>query len=173
MHHVASSLFGYIPLRGGKVSCRFRVYIAASVDGFIARTDGAIDWLMTYQPPSPAEDYGYSDFMRETDTVVIGNVESEVGLTSDSPADISVKLSRDGSRNAYVDGGQTIQSFIRAGLIEEMTITRVPILLGKGIPLFGGTEYDVRMEHVQTRSYANGFVQTTYRNLQKGDHDEK
>lgn len=179
------------------MSCRFRVYIATSLDGFIARTDGSMDWLMEYQPPSPDEDYGYADFMRETDTIVIGRrtyelaltfaewpykgknvlvlttrslrvpkqLDRGVSLTSDSPDEIRAKLERAGSRNVYVDGGQTIQSFIKAGLIQEITITRVPILLGQGLPLFGKTDADVKLEHVRTRSYANGFVQSTYRAL--------
>lgn len=171
------------------------MYIATSVDGFIARSNGAIDWLMAFPPPSPGEDYGYSEFMDETDTLVIGrktyelaitfaewpypekkvlvlstrNLElperlrSEVSTTSESPREIKARLEKAGSRSVYVDGGRTIQSFIRVGLIDEITVTRVPTLLGEGIPLFGKTDVDVKLEHTRTRWYANGFVQSTYR----------
>ncbi len=182
---------------GSKPGCSFRVYIATSVDGFIARSDGAIDWLMDFQPPVPNEDYGYAEFMGETDALVIGRktyelaltfgawpyqgkkvivlstrspelperLRSSVSMTSDSPQQIRAALERAGSRSVYVDGGLTIQSFIRADLIDEITVTRVPILLGAGVPLFGETDADVKLEHVKTRSYANGFVQSTYKRL--------
>ena len=62
----------------------------------------------------------------------------------------------------YVDGGVTIQRFLRAGLIDRLIITRVPVLIGSGIPLFGATSRDIILKHVATRQYANGAVQSEY-----------
>jgi dihydrofolate reductase len=67
------------------------------------------------------------------------------------------------ARHLYVDGGKTIQGFLRAGLIDELTITRVPILIGTGVPLFGSLDHDVRLTHIATRQFENGFVQSKYR----------
>jgi dihydrofolate reductase len=78
------------------------------------------------------------------------------------PAEIVAKLAATGSRHAYVDGGLTIQRFLRAGLIQRLVITRVPVLIGEGIPLFGGLLHDVRLRHVATRHYPSGLVQSEY-----------
>ena len=78
------------------------------------------------------------------------------------PADIVAQLSGRGVRHAYVDGGITIQRFLEAGLIQRLIITRVPVLLGAGIALFGVTERDIVLTHVGTRQYASGLVQSEY-----------
>jgi dihydrofolate reductase len=65
-------------------------------------------------------------------------------------------------RHVYVDGGITIQRFLQAGLIQRLTITRIPVLLGAGIPLFGPLQSDLRLRHVATRQYASGLVQSEY-----------
>jgi len=77
------------------------------------------------------------------------------------PADIVAKLAANGAHHLYVDGGVTIQRFLRAGLIQRI-ITRVPVLIGEGIPLFGKLPHDIRLRHVATRHYASGLVQTEY-----------
>ncbi len=82
--------------------------------------------------------------------------------TSASPGELAAQLAELGARHVYVDGGKTIQGFLRAGLISEMTITRIPILLGEGIPLFGALEHDVALMHRSTRTFSNGMVQTRY-----------
>ena len=78
------------------------------------------------------------------------------------PAEIVAKLGATGARHIYVDGGITIQGFLRAGLIQRLIITRVPVLIGTGIPLFGALPGDVRLRHVETRNYASGLVKTEY-----------
>jgi dihydrofolate reductase len=78
------------------------------------------------------------------------------------PAAIVAALDADGFRHAYVDGGITIQRFLRAGLLQKLTITRVPVLIGDGIPLFGMVPADIRLRHVATRSYPTGLVQSEY-----------
>ena len=81
---------------------------------------------------------------------------------SGEPADIARRLGERGLNHLYIDGGATIQRFLRAGLIRRMIITRVPTLLGSGIPLFGSLTHDVRLTHVGTRSYPSGLVQSEY-----------
>ena len=168
------------------------VFIATSLDGFIAREDGALDWL---PQPSAEDDYGYTDFMASVDALVMGRKTFETVLTFGvwpygkrrvvvlssgapavpearrssvevlalEPADLLRRLGDDGVRRVYVDGGQTIQRFLRVGLIGELVLTRVPVLIGSGIPLFGELAEDVALEHVATQAFPNGLVQSRYR----------
>src|SRR5215475_7239412 len=164
------------------------VFVGASVDGFIARTDGALDWL-----PNDCEPHGYDEFMATVDALVIGRKTFETVLTfgawpygpkpvfalsssplapappgavvehmSGDPAEIMLRLADRGVRHVYVDGGITIQRFLRAGLIQRFIITRVPVLIGDGIPLFGVTQRDIALKHIATRQYATGLVQSEY-----------
>jgi len=82
---------------------------------------------------------------------------------SGAPDELVGRLAQRGARHCYVDGGKTIQGFLKAGLIQEMTITRIPVLIGDGIPLFGKLDRDARFEHIETKTYASGFVQSKYR----------
>lgn len=165
------------------------VFVGASVDGFIARPDGGLDWL----PPGGGEEHGYEAFMASVDALVIGRNTYETVLGFDAwpygekpvfvlstrplppapagavvdrmagePADIVSRLAARGFRHAYVDGGITIQRFLRAGLIQRLVVTRVPVLIGSGIPLFGELPRDVLLRHVATRQYASGLVQSEY-----------
>jgi len=170
------------------------VFIATSLDGFIARPDGGIDWLTSGSSPESGEDYGYAEFINTIDALVMGRKTYEVvasfakwpygkrsvyvlssgyqeaGValsqtvtgTAASPEKLARLLSSQGVRRVYVDGGKTIQGFLRVGLINDMTITLVPILLGEGIPLFGKTGRVIRLRHLETKSYPNGFVQSRY-----------
>lgn len=172
---------------------RASVFIATSVDGFIARKDGSIDWLGN--PEADGEDYGYQEFFASVDVLVMGRntyetvlgfgawpygdkrvvvlsrrplmfppgVPSSVSASSDEPAALVQRLEAEGARHLYIDGGITIQRFLAAGLINELTITRIPLLLGEGIPLFGPTGGDLPLQHVATRAFPNGFVQSRYR----------
>ena len=81
---------------------------------------------------------------------------------SGDPAEILAVLERRGLHHAYVDGGNTIQRFLAAGLVDRLIVTRVPVLIGSGIPLFGNLSRDIVLRHVATRSYAGGLVQTEY-----------
>ena len=167
------------------------VFVGASVDGFIARPNGELDFL----PPGGGEPHGYDEFMATVDAIVIGRKTFETVLAFDSwpygdkrvvvlsrrpldlsvvrggvveqmggpPAEIVSRLARSGARHLYVDGGVTIQGFLREGLIQRLIITRVPVLIGEGVPLFGALPRDVRLQHVGTRHYASGLVQSEYR----------
>ncbi len=168
------------------------VFVGTSIDGFIARQNGDLDWL----PAGGGEPHGYDEFMATVDTLVIGRKTFETVLTfgewpygpkrvvvlSSHPVDLSVAVARGGvveqmsgepagivsnlaargARHLYVDGGVTIQGFLRSGLVNRLVITRVPVLIGDGIPLFGSLPRDVRVRHVATRSYASGLVQSEY-----------
>jgi dihydrofolate reductase len=167
------------------------VFVGASVDGFIARPDGGLDWL----PAGGGEPHGYDEFMASVDAIVIGRNTFEIVLGFDpwpygdkrvvvlssrpldlsvvrggrveqragDPATIIADLAADGAPNLYIDGGITIQRFLRAGVIERLIVTRVPVLIGEGIPLFGSLDRDIRLRHVATRSYPSGLVQSDYR----------
>ncbi len=78
------------------------------------------------------------------------------------PAEIVSRLAASGAHHLYVDGGITIQGFLRAGVIHRLIITRVPVLLGDGVPLFGALPHDIRPRHVVTRAYPSGLVQSEY-----------
>jgi len=166
------------------------VFIATSVDGFIARPDGDLDWL----PGSDVEDHGYDAFMLTVDTIVMGRGTYEkvltfgdwafgetpvVVLTSNpeslptppaatisvmggTPQAVVAALEKRGAKSLYIDGGVTIQRFLAAGLIQRMVITRVPVLLGGGRPLFGALGQDVRLRHVSSRAFDSGLVQSEY-----------
>lgn len=169
------------------------VFIATSLDGFIARNNGDLDWLPDGGGETEGDDHGYSDFFAAIDTLVMGRNTYEKVLTfgdwpfrkkvvvlssrypkhpmriadgvegtSASPAELVRQLEAAGSAHVYVDGGKTIQSFLRDSLISEMTITRVPVLLGEGIPLFGPLAQDIRLRHEATKSFENGLVQSRY-----------
>lgn len=169
------------------------VFIATSLDGFIARRGGEIDWLENW--PSVGHDYGFAAFMSDVDGLIMGRGTFEKALTfaawpydkpvvvlsrtldpadvrpdlagkvrivDGCPAQVLSDLAREGWTRAYVDGGQVIQSFLREGLIEDLVLTRIPVLLGEGLPLFGALPHDVKLIHGSTTAYPSGFVQSRY-----------
>lgn len=81
---------------------------------------------------------------------------------SGEPAELVRQLETRGFKHAYIDGGITIQRFLTAGCIDRMVITRVPVLIGSGIPLFGPLPRDVALRHIETRCYKGGLVQSEY-----------
>jgi len=87
-----------------------------------------------------------------------GVVEQMAGV----PAEIVAKLGASGVKHIYVDGGITIQRFLRAGMVHRLTITRVPVLIGEGVPLFGAVPHDVKLRHVATQTYPSGLVKSEY-----------
>jgi dihydrofolate reductase len=89
-------------------------------------------------------------------------VPETVELKSISPDNLYNELESSGAKHLYIDGGKTIQGFLNYDLIDELIITRVPVLIGKGIPLFGVLDTDKRLKHIETQSYKNGFVQSKY-----------
>jgi dihydrofolate reductase len=171
------------------VPVKATVFVGTSLDGFIARADGALDFL----PPGGGEPHGYDEFMASVDALVIGRKTYETVLgfggwaygtkpvvvlstqplapapadavverMSGAPAEIVSRLADRGIGHIYVDGGITIQRFLQAGLIQRLIVTRVPVLIGTGIPLFGPVPRDIVLKHVETRQYPGGLVQSEY-----------
>ncbi len=90
------------------------------------------------------------------------HLSKTVEAMSGSPEEVVARLSERGMKHLYVDGGVTVQRFLRAGLIQRLIITRIPVLIGAGIPLFGPLEQDIKLRHIRTQSYPSGFVQSEY-----------
>ncbi len=167
------------------------VFVGTSVDGFIARSNGDLDFL----PPGGGEPHGYDEFIATVDAIVIGRNTYEKVLSfpdwpygkkrvvvlsrrpldlsaagegaiveqmGGTPAEIVARLTNRGAHHLYVDGGITIQGFLRAGLVQRLVINRVPVLIGEGIALFGSLPRDLRLRHVTTRHYPSGLVQSEY-----------
>jgi len=174
------------------------VFIATSLDGFIARTNGSINWLIAADEQDSSEGYGYQEFYDPIDCLIMGRNSMEkvidfpewpyenkrvivlsntlvevpaqhvdkFELYSGPLTELVKRLEVDGCENLYIDGGKTIQSFINNGLVTDITITTIPILLGDGLPLFGKIKQDIKLTHIETKSYSNGFVTSTYEILE-------
>lgn len=166
------------------------IFVGTSLDGFIARLNGDFDFLpdgggephgynefiatvdaivmgrksfekvLTFNPWPYGRKRVVVLSSRPVDLTAVrgGAVEQMSG----PPAEIVSRLASSGARHLYVDGGITIQAFLRAGLIQRLIITRVPVLIGEGIPLFGALPRDVALRHIATRSYASGLVSSEY-----------
>ena len=166
------------------------VFVGTSVDGFIARLNGDLDFLDN----GGGEPHGYEEFIATVDAVVIGRKTFETVLAfpewpygnrrvvvlssrpldfsavhggvveqmAGSPAEIVSKLDAGGVRHIYVDGGITIQGFLRAGMVHRLVVSRVPVLIGEGISLFGALPHDLLLRHVATQHYPGGLVKTEY-----------
>jgi dihydrofolate reductase len=169
---------------------KLSVFCGVSADGFLARPDHALDFLHTgeQEPHGFEEFYASVDVVvigRKTFEVVLtfgkwfyGNrrvvvlssrsldfssvKDGVVEQISGEPAEIVKELKSRGFNHAYIDGGITIQRFLAAGCIDRLVITRVPVLIGAGIPLFGPVRRDINLRHVATRCYGGGLVQSEY-----------
>jgi dihydrofolate reductase len=158
------------------------------LDGYIARRDGALDFL-----PEGGEPHGFEEFYATIDAMLIGRNTYDVVLGFEAwpygdmpvfvlstrplapappgavverlegpPVDIAAHLAARGFGHIYVDGGITVTAFLEAGLIDRLIVTRVPVLIGRGIPLFAALSRDIALHHVATRTYASGLVQSEY-----------
>ena len=177
------------------------VYIATSVDGFIAKPDGNVDWLHTagnLEADMGTEDMGFKTFIDSVDCMIMGrkcmevisnmnltpeqwpygdtrilvlsstksappeNLKGKVEMYAGDISSLVATLENEGFKHAYVDGGKTIQSFINLRLINEIIITKIPVLLGEGIPLFGKTFKDIKLEKASATTFPNDFIQIKY-----------
>lgn len=179
------------------------VFIATSVDGYIATKSGDIDWLEKAgnvdAEMGELSDMGFNNYVSSVDCMIMGrkcmdkissfnltpeqwpygdipifvlsntlkeapeNLKDKVEMYSgDIPALIS-RLESEGFQHAYIDGGSTITSFLNLELINEMTITRAPVLLGDGISLFGKTKSSIKLEDSKAKPYPNDFIQVKYK----------
>jgi dihydrofolate reductase len=94
---------------------------------------------------------------------IADDLQGTVSSSSEAPAELVARLSAEGCKRLYIDGGITIQRFLRAGLVDDLTITLVPVIIGEGKPLFGPLEKDISLIHVSTQAYDFGYVQMKYR----------
>lgn len=167
------------------------VYVGTSLDGFIARKDGDIEWLVKYQNHEVGE--SYAEFIKDIDAIVIGRgtygkvltfpdwpyekkvfvlsnsltqlpaaLEGKATLLAMKPKEVLEHLAAQGFSHAYIDGGKVIQSFLREDCIDELIITKVPELIGNGIPLFDHLDNDLHFKHTRTDVYSNGLVKSRY-----------
>ncbi|MCU0968204.1 MAG: dihydrofolate reductase family protein [Rubrivivax sp.] len=172
------------------------VFIAASLDGFIARADGGLDWLLKAQAAAPTgEDFGYAEFMGGVDALVMGRKtfdsvlgfdpwpyagtpvhvmtrqprlavpaarQADVRVCRQTPAELLAALAADGARRVYLDGGELIQACLRDDLVDRLTITTVPVLIGQGRRLWGPLLGDQAWRLQSVRHWDCGFVQTCH-----------
>jgi dihydrofolate reductase len=169
------------------------VFIAVSIDGFIARPDGSTDWLSIVE--QPGEDHGYRAFHDSIDALVLGRKTYELALGfgewpyagkrcivrthakleprhgeefySGEIDPLLNDLAAAGSKRVYVDGGAVIQQFLALGLVDDMTISVIPITLGEGIPLFGKSGPEGRWKLTASRAFDSGLVQTSYERVRR------
>jgi len=177
----------------GACLMKMSVFVGTSLDGFIARRNGSFDFLPEGggEPHGYDEFMASVDTLlvgRNTFEIVLAFDEwpyankrvvvlssrlvdlspvhgGKVEQMSGPPAEVAARLAATGARHVYVDGGITVQRFLAAGLIQSLVITRVPVLIGDGIPLFGSLPHDVKLRHVETRQYASGLVRSEYQVL--------
>ena len=164
---------------------RCSVFIATSLDGYIARTDGSLDWLEL--AAGDPDDHGYTAFMASVDTLVVGRgtydtvlgfpewpyngkrvivmthrpVELRHGAVAFAGSPRELLATVPDARRIYVDGGNVIRQFLAADLIDDITLSLIPIVLGAGIPLFGGREHRFELEGHQ--AWPSGLVQLRMR----------
>jgi len=165
-------------------------YAAASIDGFVARTDGSVDWLT--QPEQGGEDYGYTTFYQSVDALVMGRVTYEQVLSfgdwpypdktvfvlsnhslTEERDDVKIvatidqlidELNQSGYKHIWlVGGGKTASTFLQTGLLDEMIVSYIPVALGSGISLFSEPTAETKMEIISSVDYPDGVVQITYR----------
>jgi len=173
------------------------VYVATSLDGFIATSEGGLDWLDEIPNPGKS-DFGYAEFMSGIDAIVMGRktfekvltfgfwpydipvyvlsrskvnipkeLDDKVEIITGNPKKVVDQLNKLGHQNLYIDGGLAIQSFLEEDLIDKMIITRVPVLLGEGIPLFGKLTQRLYFKHEMTESLNEILSKSYYTRIRK------
>lgn len=170
--------------RHGKV----RVFVATSLDGFIAGENDDLSWL---PEPDPVEDYGFAAFMADTAAMLMGRstydvvagfpewpygetpvyvattrplepVKPNVTAVAGRPAELLATVAATTDGNVYLDGGALIRGFFDADLVDEVTVTVVPVVLGAGAPLFAGVAHRRSLRLLDARPYPSGLVQLRY-----------
>lgn len=167
---------------------KISIYIAASIDGYIARKDGGLDWLEYGHAGN--EDYGFNEFISGIDAIILGKntyevisgfgewpykgkriivlsrtlkeVRSEAELFCGQLTDLIIRLNVEGCKHIWVDGGITISKFLEAGLVDNITLTLIATVLGSGIPLFSALSREHKCRLISSQSYPSGLVQLKY-----------
>jgi len=167
----------------------FHAFLGCSLDGFIAGPNGELDWLTVFDDTGFEAFFDSiealamgrvtyevmrelaPDFYRDKPIHVLSTTlpqgsqpnmgGSVVTAHPDIPA-LQAALADAGAGRIYADGGRTVQAFLAAGLLSDLTVTRVPVLLGAGIPLFGPLPGVVQARLVESRATKDGAVQSVY-----------
>lgn len=185
------------------------IFIAPSVDGYIATQDGGVHWLETAGTTVSEEEassdlmthfnMSFPNYLQSVDCMIIGrklmevlssfnltpeqwpygdtkiialsstikeppeNLNNKVQMYSGPISELITKLENEGYKHTYIDGGTTITSFLNLQLINEMTLTQAPVLLGSGIPLFGKLDKQIRLEDAQATAFPNNFIEIKYK----------
>ena len=168
---IGTSVDGFIARRDGDIGWLTGFSSLGEDHGYAAhidRVDGIIMGRGTFDAVKGFEPWPYdrpvlvlSRTLAQTD--IPDALRGKVEIINASPQDAMAIASERGWRGVYVDGGAVIQSFLRAGLIDDMVVSRVPVLIGDGLSLFGPLDGDVALEHVETKSFPSGLVQSFYR----------
>ncbi|MCI0563991.1 MAG: dihydrofolate reductase family protein [Nitrososphaera sp.] len=167
------------------------LYIATSLDGYIARKDGSIDWLSMVETNDT--DYGYADFYRSVDALVMGrrtyeqalgfgewpypgkpsyvftrqrltSKRNDVFFTSAKPDTVIREMETQGFKRIWLVGGAELTAaFLKFRLVDEYIISIIPIILGEGIPMFLPPIPEERLKLIQSQQYPTGLVQLRYR----------
>src|SRR6185503_360499 len=176
----------------GRVRSKVSLFIGTSLDGFIARANGDMGWMRgqggragddygynsfvariaaivmgrkTFEKVLTFETWPYQKpviVLTHRPLRIPARLRKRVETMSGSPKNIVDRLAKRGLYRLYVDGGQTIQGFLSVGMVHELIVSRLPILIGTGIPAFGPLPKDIRLKHVETRTYLGGMVQSAY-----------
>jgi dihydrofolate reductase len=178
-----------MPSNGRFIGC---VFLGVSVDGFIARLDGDLEWLTSRG--EIAGDAGFTPFIRSIDALLMGRrtydliagepqwpylgkpvhvlsrtlppgADERVAAVHPTPADAAHALNDAGYGRVYLDGGRAVHAFLASGLVDEITLSQVPVLIGEGARWSGPLAADLDLEHVRTAVLAGGMVQSTWRAL--------
>ncbi len=193
-----SNAIGGYTQRETETPMQASVFCAASIDGFIAGPNDSLDWLNPYEgDPHGYEEFiatvdaivigrrtfeivlAFGGWFYTKPVFVLSSTLKTLKLPegavcellSGEPADIVKTLEQRGIHHIYIDGGIVIQQFLRAGLLDRMIITRIPILLGDGIPLFTTLPKQVRLRHIRTNTFKTGMVQSEYEVEKRAAHD--
>ena len=165
------------------------MFIAASLDGFIARRDGSIDWLPAVD--ARGEDHGFARFFGEVDALLVGRSTWEVACGFDpwpyggkrvavlahaprearhgetfhagDPGAVLDALGREGARRVYADGGSVVSQLLAARRVDDLTVSIVPVILGDGIRLFQPPLPECALVLEATVPFPSGLVQLRYR----------
>lgn len=166
---------------------KISIYIAVSIDGYIARQDNSLDWLD--RVGGFDEDYGFRKLLDSIDALIIGRKTYEIATTVSDPypekrvivlsnslnsvkkgmelyrgdlVELALKLYREGIKHIWVDGGVTISQFLSYQIVDSMTLSIIPVILGAGIPLFNMIDKEISCRLISSQSYPSGLVQMNY-----------